>query len=237
MFFQRLFSKSGTYEAYKMFSASHFMLLIICAFFIVWALNKSLNMNKDAVLKTVRRCVAVLWILETAKIIFNLYIGNAHNPNSYIPLYFCSIPLYCGILSSYAKGKLRHWGDVFLIVGGITGGVGYMLSPCTTAGIYPVFHFITIQSYVLHSVMIYLGILFIITDYCPLKMKDIFYYSTIVICFSIAAYTINSVLGSNLMFVSETFPGTAIDIVYSFSPALFPVLITFLQAVPPFIVI
>ena len=85
--------------------------------------------------------------------------------------------------------------------------------------------------------MIYLGILFIITDYCPLKMKDIFYYSTIVICFSIAAYTVNSVLGSNLMFVSETFPGTAIDIVYSFSPALFPVLITFLQAVPPFIVI
>lgn len=237
MFFKRLFAKRGMFEAYKMFSAGHLYLIIVSVCFIGFAVYKSIDMDRERVLKTVRRCSKILWVLEITKIIFNLCIGNAADFNSYLPLYFCSIPLYCTVLSGYSKGVLKRISDVFLVVGGIVGGVAYILSPNTTAGTYPVFHFITIQSYILHSIMIYIGILFVATGYVELKMRDMIGYSMMVVAFSVTAYTVNHFLGTNLMFVSKTFPNTAIDIVYRFNPRMYPVSITFLQAVPPFFVV
>ncbi len=237
MFFKRLFAKSGVYAAYKMYSPAHFMLIMICAAAIFYALYQTRAKTKDEILKTVRKCAIVLWVLEAAKIIFNLCIGNAGNLNTYIPLYFCSITLYACVFSGYCKGFLKRVGDVFLIVGGVVGGCAYILSPCTTAGTYPVFHFITIQSFLLHSIMIYLGILFVITDYAKLSFKDIYYYAPLVVTVSIIAYIINMIFGSNLMFVSQSNPGTIVDVVYKMNPKLFSFSITFWQAVPPFIVI
>lgn len=237
MFLEKFFAPSGKFTAYEMFSARHFGIIIICFSFITLALYLSRNMNRKNIFKTVRICTAVLWTFEISKIIFNLYIGNAGNPNTYIPLYFCSITLYAGILSSFAKGRLKRVGDVFIMIGGIIGGVAYILSPCTTAGTYPAFHFITIQSFIHHSVMVYLGMLFIVNDYIVLKKKDWVYYTSTVILASITAYVVNMFLGTNLMFVSRTNPGTIVEVVYNISPRLFPVMITFWQAIPPFFAI
>lgn len=237
MIFTKLFSKSGDFPAYSMFSITHMLILIFCAAGIATALWQSRKMNKADVLKTIRRCVIVMWGFEISKIIFNLCIGNASSPGHYIPLYFCSIPLYCGLFSGFGKDKIKHMGDVFLVVGGITGGLGYMLSPCTTAGMYPAFHFITIQSFIHHSIMVYLSILLIVTDYIDLKLKDISSYAMTVTIVAVAAYVINAFLDTNLMFVSKTNPGTMVDVVYNMSPQLFPLMITFWQAVPPFFII
>lgn len=237
MFFKRLFSKSGVYTSYKMFSASHVFLILVCGAAIIYALYQSKDKSKKEVYKTLRNSAVILWILEVAKIAFNLYIGNAGNLNTYIPLYFCSITLYACIFSGYCKGFIKRCGDVFLTVGGIVGGIAYILSPCTTAGTYPIFHFITIQSFILHSIMIYLGALFIVTDYISLSVRDIFYYAFLVIVVSITAYIINKFFGSNLMFVSKNNPGTIVEVVYNLNPKMFSFTITFWQAVPPFIVI
>ena len=233
----RFFSKSGAFTSYEMYSITHFILLAACAILIAAALFLSRHFDKKAVLKTILICTALLWIFEATKIIFNLCIGNAKNPNTYIPLYYCSIPLYCGILSSFAKGKAKRIGDVFLTVGGLSGGIIYLLFPSTTAGMYPAFHFITIQSFIHHSIMTYLGFLLIITNYINLKFSDISYYSSTVIVFSILAYIVNLFLDTNLMFVSKDFPGTFISLIYKICPPMFPVLITVIQAFPPFLII
>lgn len=235
MILERIFAKSGIFPAYEMFSITHFGFLLICTVLIITALYLSRNMSKKSVLKTVRICTAILWMLEISKIIFNVYVGNG--PNSYLPLYFCSIPLYCGIFSSCANGMLKRTGDVFLLVGGIVGGVAYLMSPCTTAGIYPAFHFITIHSYTHHAIMIYIGILFVIRDYITLRKKDWIYYTSTVVLVSIGAYVVNNFLGTNLMFVSRSNPGTIVEVVYNMSHKFFPVIITFWQAIPPFVVI
>jgi len=237
MLLERLFAPAGQFTAYEMFSSKHFGILIICSAFIALALYLSHNMTHKNIHKTVRVCTAVLWVLEISKIIFNLYIGNGNNPNTYIPLYFCSLILYAGILSGFGKGVFKRIGDVFIAVGGIVGGIAYMLSPCTTAGSYPAFHFITIQSFIHHSVMIYLGILFITSNYITLQKRDWVYYTSTIVSASVFAYIVNMFLGSNLMFVSRTNPGTIVDVVYRMNPRMFPVMITFWQAIPPFVVI
>ena len=235
--FQYFFSKSGTVEPYTIFSMGHFVLLAICAFFIILFLWKNRYADEKRVLNITRICAVLLWGLEIIKIIFNLVVGNWNDPNSYIPLYFCSIPLYCSVMSGWDKGRVKRVGDVFLTVGGLVGGVGYLLSPNTTAGIYQVFHFITLQSYFLHSVMVFLGALYIVTGYCKLVMADLKYYAGTILLMCVLAYTVNGFLGSNLMFVSQNFPGTPVEVIYNLSPVAFPVSMALIQAVPPFLAV
>ena len=235
--FKYFFAKSGMVEPYKIFSSSHVILVCICMFFIVRALWRNRHADSKTVLRITRYCAVLLWVLEVMKIAFNLLIGNGENPNTYIPLYFCSIPLYCSLMSGWGRGTVKRTGDVFMTVGGLVGGVAYFLSPNTTAGQYQAFHFITIQSFILHGIMIFLSVLYIITGYHKLVMKDLKFYALTIVTMCVAAYTVNYFLDSNLMFVSKNFPGTPVEILYNLSPEYFPFWMTFIQAIPPFLVI
>lgn len=221
---------------YMMFSTVHYVYIALCAVGIVLALRLSGRIGEKGVRETIRVCTLLMWFLELLKTVFCFLTGNADSPNSYLPLYFCSIPLYCGLLSGYGRGIWKRIGDVFLVVGGITGGVVYILSPCTTAGSYPALHFITLQSFIHHSIMIYLGVLMIEHRYIELNPRDIRFYALTVVTMSIIAYMVNEILDTNLMFVSQNNPGTVVELVYNM-PGWFSLNITLLQAVPPFPVI
>jgi len=237
MFLKRLFAPSGTLKPYKLFTPEHWGIAGFSFFIVAIALILSRKMTKQNVYKTVKICTITLWIFETIKIVFNLLTGNADNPNTYIPLYFCSIVLYAGIFSIFSKGKLKHASDVFIVVGGIVGGVAYMLCPNTTAGTYPIFHYITMQSFLHHSIMVYLGALFLITDYVELKISDLTYYSSIVAFMCLITYVVNNTFDLNLMFLNETYPNTPIDVIYKLSPKYFSLNMTLMQSIPPFVVI
>lgn len=229
---KKFFSHSGAFPAYEMFSATHIKIMLICAICIFIALVLSQKKEKKDILKTIRTYTVFLWVLETAKILFNLLQHS--KPNSFIPLYFCSIPLYAGIMSGWGKGKIKKTGDVFLSVGGMVGGIAYIISPSTTVGIYPGVHFITVQSFIHHSLMVYLSILMLMKEYVNLKLSDWKYYTGIVVAVSIIAYGVNIALDTNLMFITRTYKGTAVDLVYRLSPELFPILMTIIQGVLPF---
>lgn len=237
MIFKRFFAAEGIFPAYRLFSKAHTVLLLITAAMIVLALWRGRHMDKKDVLHTIRSCTVFLWILETAKILFNLLTGHAGAPQHYVPLYYCSLTLYCGGFAGFGKGVLRHIGNVFLIVGGIIGGGVYLLFPCTSAGMYPAFHFITMHSFVYHGIMLYLGILLLRTGYVHLRRCDLHYYAATISITAFVAFVLNIILDSNLMFVSKNFPGTPISVLYHLSPGLFPISITFMQAVPPFYVV
>ena len=231
------FSKSNEFEACGMFSIGHLILLISTILLISVALYFSRNMNKEQIKKTIKCITIVMWVLEIIKIIFNIIIGNISNPNTYIPLYFCSLILYAGILSSFCKGKLKRVGDVFLSTGGIIAGICFLVYPSTSITIYPIFHYISLQSFILHGAMIYLGILMNIKNYIDLEMKDIKYYFILIVIISVIAYIFNLVFDSNLMFISKNFPGTIIELIYNNTGILFPFVMILIQATLPFLVI
>lgn len=231
------FAKPNEFEACGMFSIGHLILFISTVLLISVALYFSRNMNKEQIKKTIKCITIVMWVLEIIKIIFNIIIGNISNPNTYIPLYFCSLILYAGILSSFCKGKLKRVGDVFLSTGGIIAGICFLVYPSTSITIYPIFHYISLQSFILHGAMIYLGILMNIKNYIDLEMKDIKYYFILIVIISVIAYIFNLVFDSNLMFISKNFPGTIIELIYNNTGILFPFVMILIQATLPFLVI
>ena len=207
----RFFARPGEYEPCGMFTIGHFELIIITIFGIVVALKNTIHKTKEEVKQIIKRCTIAMWILEVIKISFKLYTGDVRNLNNYVPLYYCSLLLYAGLLSSFAKNKLKRIGDVFLATGGIIGGILFMILPTTSLPAYPMLHILSLHSFLFHGIMVYLGLLINITHYIEVEESDIKCYATLVGTACILAYIINKIFDSNLMFISKNFPGTPVE--------------------------
>ena len=98
-------------------------------------------------------------------------------------------------------------------------------------------HLVSIHSFIFHGIMLYLGLLINLTNYIERERKDIIYYSTLVGIICIIAYIVNKIFGSNLMFISENFPGTFIEFIYNFMGSFFTIFMILAQMFLPFYVI
>lgn len=232
-----LFKSASEVKPCGMFSMQHLILLVITTACIITAIEQTKNMKKDQVKEVIKKATIFLWILEIIKIIFNIINYGVTAVNKYVPLYFCSLILYAGIFSGFCKGVLKKVGDVFLSTGGIIAGIIFLISPLTSLTTYPAIHFISIHSFVLHGTMVYIGILMLITKYVTIEKKDIIYYSAIIIAISAIAYIVNIVCDSNLMFISQNYPGTFIEIIYNVTGKLFPIVMVLAQATLPFYIV
>lgn len=229
-----LFKSANEVIPCGMFSIEHFILLAITTISVAIALKFTKNIEKDKVKKIIRKTTIFLWILEIIKIIFNIKNYGFNEVNKYVPLYFCSLILYAGIFSGYCKGTLKKMGDVFLSTGGIIAGLIFLIYPLTSLTSYPMLHYISLHSFVLHGIMVYIGLLMLITRYTTIEKRDIIYYSTIIVIISAIAYVVNLKYGSNLMFISENYPGTYIDIIYNNTGRFFTLFMTIAQSTMPF---
>ena len=128
-------------------------------------------------------------------------------------------------------------GDVFLATGGIIGGLVFIVLPTTSLPSYPMLHMVSLHSFLFHGTMIYLGVLINITNYIKLQLSDIKYFATLVGCICILAYIINKKFGSNLMFISQNFPGMPIEIIYNMTGRYFTLVMSLGQMVLPFYII
>ena len=229
-----LFAYPGKYEPCGLFTPDHFKLIIITIIAICIALKNTLNKSKEEIKSIIRRCTILVWIMEVIIIAFKLATGDIRNVNNYVPLYYCSLLLYAGALASFAKGTLKRVGEVFLAVGGIAGGLIFIVFPTTSLLTYPMMHIVSLHSFLFHGIMLYLGILLNVTDYITLNLNDIKYYASLVGIVCVLAYILNNIFDSNLMFISKNFPGTPIEVIYKFAGSFFTPLVSVAQMTLPF---
>lgn len=204
----------GKYEPCGIFTKGHFILIGLTIISIAFALKKSINQKKEEVYSIIRKSTIIMWILEIIKIIFTISQNSLYDVETYLPLYYCSMLLYAGLLSSFGKGKLKRVGDVCLATGSIIGGIVFIIYPSTSLPRYPAFHILSLHSFLFHGTMVYLGLLMNITHYIKLEKSDIKYFASLVMSMSIIALIINNIFDSNLMFISKNFPGTPVEILY-----------------------
>lgn len=228
------FSEPGKYDPCRMYSVGHIILFFLTFLTIILLLQHTKNSDKKTVSKIIRVTTIILWILEVIKIVFNLAIGNAKNPNNYLPFYYCSLILYAGLLSSFAKGKWKRIGDVFIATGSIIGGGFFLCCPNTSLTMYPMFHYISIQSFIFHGAMVYLGVLVNDTSYINVSIGDIKYYAIFLTSALSVSYIVNKILGTNFMFISKNFPNTPVEVIYNGTGRLFTFVMSILQITVPF---
>lgn len=228
------FTKSEECIPCGMFNIKHLMLSFITLLGIILAVKHRRINKKEDIKKIIIRMTVIIWILEIAKIAFSIWSGSINNLNTYVPLYYCSILLYAGILSGFCKGKVKRIGDVFIATGGIIAGIIFLIFPTTSLQIYPIYHFVTMQSFFYHGVMIYLGIIVNKYNYIELELKDIIYYALLVGIIAIIALILNNLYGCNLMFLSQDYPGTPLTYLYKILGNFFTIFMILLHITIPF---
>lgn len=229
------FAALGKYPGCGLFTTGHFFLMSATIIGIIIALKNTINKTKEEVKEIIKKCIVILCIFEVFIIIFKIATtGDITNLNNYVPLYYCSLLLYAGLLSSFAKGNLKRVGDVFLATGGIIGGIVFIIFPTTSLYLYPMFHLVSIHSFVFHGIMVYLGLLINFTGYIKVQLSDIKYYITLVGIICLLAYIVNSIFDSNLMFISKGFPGTPIEVIYEITGKFYTVFMCLAQMTLPF---
>lgn len=229
-----LFAKPGEYEPCGIFTKDHIALIIITTIGIAIALKNTIHKNKEEVKKIIKNCTLIMWILEFIIISFKLSTGDIKNVNNYVPLYYCSLLLYAGLLSSYTRGKLKRTGDVFLATGGIIGGIVFIILPTTSVPEYPAWHIVSLHSFLFHGTMVYLGLLINATHYIEIEKQDIKYFASLVGIICILSYIINQIFDSNLMFISKDFPGTPLHLIYQITGPFYTIIMSLTQMILPF---
>ena len=234
-----MFSEMGKFKPCGLFTKGHLILFSITVISIIIALKKTYLKNKDQVYKIIKNLTLIICVLEVFKIFLTLKYNPLTAVNTYLPLYFCSILIYAGLMSSFGKGLVKRTGDVLLSTGCLIGGIVFIIFPTTSLPMYPAFHFFSIHSFFFHGVMIYLSLLIIITMYIKLEKSDIKYFSTFIGIMSSVALIINYIFNSNLMFVSQNAPGTPISILYDLTDGsiLFNIIMILGQMILPFYIV
>lgn len=233
-----MFAEMGKYEPCGIFTKGHFILIAITILGIIIALKYTNKKSKEEVHRIIKCITIVAWILEIIKIIYTMTKNPLSAVNTYLPLYYCSMLLYAGLLSSFGKKGLKKIGDVSLATGGIIGGIVFIIYPSTSLPRYPAFHAFSIHSFLFHGAMIYLGILINKTNYIELKKEDVKYFASLIGIMSIAALIVNKIFDVNLMFISDNFPGTPIEILYNLTNGgiLYSLIMVIAQMTLPFYV-
>ena len=95
--------------------------------------------------------------------VFNWYL---------LPLDTCSIIMYASLISGFCKGKIKEYSDAWLATGCVVGGIANMVI-MNAFKYYPFLSFGAFYSMIWHFLMVFLGLLLIVTNYVPTSFKTV----------------------------------------------------------------
>ena len=148
------------YEPTGMLTSNHMILLILSLIILSVLIYISRRIDNKKIRKLTRSMAIFVTILEGIKIFFNFYKGYTWL-NTWVPISFCSIFIYALWLSGYGKGKWREKGEAFIAGVSIVAGTTYLLFPSTSLTVYPMWHYLCLYSMLFHTLMIYMGVLYL----------------------------------------------------------------------------
>ena len=145
-------------------------------------------------------------VLETFKITWESYYdistGRGFNTIGIIPIYTCSLLIYCLLVAAWGKGKFKDTALSWLAtIGLVSGGIGVVMT--NGLNYYPFWTFGGWYSMLFHYSLLLVGVLVLTTRYKILSWKDIYISEIPMLLLSIIASPINYYYGADYMQLNE----------------------------------
>ena len=124
--------------------------------------------------------------------------GHAFNFDTSLPLYTCSLFIYCLIPAAWAKGKVQESCLAFLTTIGIFAGATGVF---TVNGFksFPIFTYGALYSYFFHYSMLFIGIAILVSKYYTVSIKSAFLSFIPILILSIIVIPVNYALKGDYM--------------------------------------
>ena len=141
----------------------------------------------------------LILINESTKIIWESYYDlkpefrGEFNYEGLLPLYTCSMFIYCLIIAAWTKGKAKECALGFLTTLSIFAGLTNFLYLQILDG-YPLWSYAALTSFFFHFFMVFTGIFLVSTGYYRPHMKDSLKAYILVVLFSIIVMPVNFIL-------------------------------------------
>lgn len=231
----KFFSEYGYGPVRGMFSIDHLIFTLSAILIIILLLVKSLKKTKEQIDKDIKYIFIIVTILEVLKIIWNFLVRENLELINWVPLYFCSLFIYASGMYSLGKGIIKKIGFLWITCGQIIGGVVFILFPASSVGIQPLFHVLTLHSWIYHILTAYVGIILIIKNINIFKFKDILLYGSTTLIMELFVFIFNVIFKTNLMFINE--PGVIgpLQYVVDIFGYFYPLIIGLFQGLGTFI--
>ena len=154
---------------------AQYVYLIISVILLVVLLIVFRKYSKKKVLKIIRIISIFLVIFYISKTtwesIYDIKLSGSFN-TGLLPLDACSIIMLAGFISGFSKEKIKKYADSWIATGSIVGGIGTIVS-LNAFKYYPFFSFGASYSMIWHFLMIFIGLLLIITNYVEISYKTV----------------------------------------------------------------
>ncbi len=161
--------------------------------------------SKEKVLKIIRIIsifLIIFYIVKTTwESIYDIKLNGEFN-TGLLPLDSCSIIMLAGLLSSFAKGKIKKYSDAWIATGSTVGGIATMLY-LNAFKYYPFFSFGAFYSMIWHFLMVFLGLLLIVTKYVDIDYKVVINGFIFHLAFSLIVIPIDFIFNFDFMMYKD----------------------------------
>ena len=133
------------------------------------------KISKEKVLTIVRIVgifITLLYIGKTTwESIYDIKLSGSFN-TGLLPFDTCSIVMLACLIAGFGKGKIKKMAECWLTTGSIVGGIATMLY-LNAFKYYPFFSFGAFYSMIWHFLMVFIGLLLIVTNYVESKYENV----------------------------------------------------------------
>ena len=152
----------------------YLIISIILLITLLLILKKSKKEKVLTIIRIVSVFLTILYIVKTVwESIYDIKMTGSFN-TGLLPMDTCSIVIYAGLISGFGKGKIKKMADSWLTTGSVVGGVATMLF-LNAFKYYPFFSFGAFYSMIWHFLMLFLGLLLVVTNYVDMKYIRVIY--------------------------------------------------------------
>ena len=189
-----------------LFSAPHiiYIILAIISAILVIIFRKKIKTDHFNLIFKILSIIIIA--LEISKMSFESYYdittGRGFNKEGLLPIYTCSLYIYCMFLQAFFKGKLREYSLSFLTTIGMLAGLIGMIY-CNGLNWYPFWTFGAFYSLFFHYAMFITGVIMLATRYVELDKRDIIKAWVPILIISFIALPVNSEYGADYMQIYE----------------------------------
>lgn len=196
-------------EACGIFSPTHIIVTLFCMAALLLSVYLSRGLSEERLRRIVLYIAILVTVLEGCKIAFNWAHGG-FTPNHWLPLTFCSFSTYAYWSIAFGRGRLYDAAKGFVCGGGIIAGLTFLVIPMTSVATYPMFHLLSCYSMLYHSLMMYVGLTYLVNGYFRFTMQGYRRFLTFTLPACMVALGVNLVYGlfgdvtlCNMMFLSD----------------------------------
>lgn len=197
-------------KVFHQFDSDHLLLMLCVAVAIHTGLRIVKKQTPEQAERTVKRAAVAVPVVEGIHTIW-LYLCGQTNWVKLLPLHLCAMQSFFIPLAVFSKNKVLR---EFVYCTSILGGICAIVFPVGVAETYPMIHFQTIQTMVLHGLLIFVPLALIVSGQFMPDKKNYGKVVLVLLCAATVAAGVDFATGENYMFLNYAPLGTPLFLIF-----------------------